>query len=175
MIHLIALDEPELERLLRDPDGGLREMISNGPEVKAFLLPVLAQTRDFYQRVGCTTPWHGYLAVESEGSLLVGICAFKGKPNEGGEVEIAYGTVPGFESRGYATRAAKALVEIAFRSSAVRRVIAHTLPEPNASTRVLRKAGLDFVGEVIDPEDGRVWRWAVARDRMQPESKFGSA
>ena len=78
-------------------------------------------------------------------------------------MEIAYGTVSGLEGRGYATGMARALVEIAFRLPAVKRVIAHTLPEPNDSTRVLRKTGLIWVGEVMDPEDGKVWRWAISR------------
>ncbi len=36
---------------------------------------------------------------------------------------------------------------------------AHTLPAPNASTRVLAKCGFERTGEVEDPEDGLVWRW----------------
>ncbi len=39
---------------------------------------------------------------------------------------------------------------------------AHTLPENNASAHVLKKCGFDFVGEVVDPEDGRIWRWERA-------------
>lgn len=163
MIHLMPLDEPRLEGLIHDPDGGLRARCSNGPGIKAFLLPSLQQSLNFHRRVGSRPPWHSYLGVESEGNRLVGICSFKGNPTEAGEVEISYGTVPGLEGRGYATRMAEALVEIAFRSSAVRRVIAHTLPELNASTRVLQKAGLTFAGEVVDPEDGKVWRWEIAR------------
>jgi RimJ/RimL family protein N-acetyltransferase len=93
----------------------------------------------------------------------VGISAFKGNPNEAGEVEISYGTVPGFEGRGYATGIARRLVEIAFGSPAIRRVVAHTLPEKNASGRVLQKVGLVNVGEVMDPEDGKVWRWEIGR------------
>ena len=33
------------------------------------------------------------------------------------------------------------------------------LPEATASTRVLRKCGFVHIGEVVDPEDGPVWRW----------------
>ena len=43
--------------------------------------------------------------------------------------------------------------------SAVRLVRAHTLPERNASTRVLEKNGFRLVGPVVDPEDGPVFRW----------------
>ena len=74
-------------------------------------------------------------------------------------VEIAYGIVPGFQGRGYATQAALALVGFAFRTGRVRLVRAHTLPVPNASTRVLAKCGFKRTGEVVDPEDGLVWRW----------------
>lgn len=56
---------------------------------------------------------------------------------------------------------ARTLVQLASGSSTVRRVIAHTLPETNASTRVLEKLGMTFVGEVMDPEDGQVWRWQL--------------
>lgn len=53
---------------------------------------------------------------------------------------------------------AQTLIRLAVGSPEVRQIIAHTLPETNASTRVLKKVGMHFVGEVLDPEDGRVWR-----------------
>lgn len=163
MIRLLPLDEPRLEELLGDPEIALAGICSNAPEIKAFLLPALRQTLDFYRRMGSRAPWLGYVAIESEANRLVGVCGFKGNPNESGEVEIAYGTVPTFEGHGYATQMAEALQQIAFQSLAIRRVIAHTLPESNASVRVLKKAGLTLSGEVIDPEDGRVWRWELKR------------
>ncbi len=38
---------------------------------------------------------------------------------------------------------------------------AHTLPDGIASQRVLLKAGFEKIGEVVDPEDGVVWRFEV--------------
>ena len=163
MIHLLPLDEPRLEQLLRDPDGVLRTLVSNGPEVKTFLQPVLQQSLDFHRRVGSRAPWHSYFGVESDGNRLVGVCSFKGNPNAAGEVEIAYGTVPELVGRGHATGMAMALVKIALQSPAIQRVIAHTFAETNASTRVLQKTGMNKVGEVIDPEDGKVWQWEIRR------------
>ena len=64
---------------------------------------------------------------------------------------------------------ARALVAIAFRAPEVRQVIAHTRPDSCVSTRVLRNAGLHLDGEVIDPENGRVWRWEIARRELPPE------
>jgi len=67
--------------------------------------------------------------------------------------------VPDYQGRGYATEAAAALVIFALERVDVRRIRAHTAPEPNASTRVLSKCGFHHLGEVTDPEDGPVWRW----------------
>jgi RimJ/RimL family protein N-acetyltransferase len=87
-----------------------------------------------------------------------------GAAGRGGAVEIAYGIVPGYQGRGYATEAAAALVTFAFGSGCVRLVRAHTLPTPNASTRVLMKCGFERAGEVMDPDDGVVWRWERAEE-----------
>lgn len=171
MISLLPLDEAKLEELLRDLEGGLRQMCSNGPEVGDFLLPVLQQSLDFHRRVAGPPPWHGYLGVKSDAKRLVGVCGFKGNPSASGDVEIAYGTVPRFEGRGHAAGMAAALVALAFGSPEVRRVIAHTLPESNASGRVLQKVGMANLGEVMDPEDGKVWRWEIRRPEPPPSRR----
>lgn len=101
----------------------------------------------------------GFALLERASGQVVGVASFKGPPGADGVVEIAYGVVPQHQGKGYATEAAQALVTYAFSSGRVRVVRAHTLPEPNASTRVLAKCGFKNVGEVIDPEDGLVWRW----------------
>ncbi len=105
---------------------------------------------------GFVRPWVGYLAEEA--GQVVGTCAFKA-PLQGGRVEIAYFTFPEFEGRGYATTMAAALVALARDSGEVAAVRAHTLPERNASARVLTKLGFTLLGEVEEPEDGTVWRW----------------
>jgi RimJ/RimL family protein N-acetyltransferase len=105
-------------------------------------------------------PWiHGFVLVHRTTDGVIGKCGFKGPPGADGAAEIAYGVAPEHQGKGYATEAAAALVSYAFRHGQVRVVRAHTLPEPNASTRVLTKCGFRRVGEVIDPEDGLVWRW----------------
>ena len=80
-------------------------------------------------------------------------------PRPAGTAEIAYAIVPLYQGNGFATEAAQALVRYAFASDRIRVVLAHTMPEQNASTRVLIKCGFTHVGEVIDPEDGPIWRW----------------
>ncbi len=37
-----------------------------------------------------------------DGDTVVGVCAYKFQPDSAGAVEIAYGTFPAYEGRGYA-------------------------------------------------------------------------
>ena len=136
---------------LRAADG-LRAFFVSGDVSPAWLDQLRASTE--------YDPWrHGFAVVEGDGDTVVGVASFKGPPDGDGVVEIAYGIVPAYEGRGYATEAAAALVDFARCDARVRVVRAHTLPERNASTRVLTKCGFELLGEVIDPEDGLVWRW----------------
>jgi RimJ/RimL family protein N-acetyltransferase len=105
-------------------------------------------------------PWiHGFALVHLSSGTVVGQCGFKGPPAADGVVEIAYGVLPEHQGKCYATEAAAALVSYALSCKQVRTVRAHTLRQSNASTRVLMKCGFHRVGEVIDPDDGLVWRW----------------
>jgi RimJ/RimL family protein N-acetyltransferase len=117
---------------------------------------------DWLARLHAATPvdpWTlGFSLVHRGTGIAIGTCGFKGPPADG-VVEIAYGVQPDHQGKGYATEAAEALVTYALGDTRVRVVRAHTLREPNASTRVLTKCGFRYIGEVIDPEDGLVWRW----------------
>jgi [ribosomal protein S5]-alanine N-acetyltransferase len=109
-------------------------------------------------------PWrHGFSIVHCGTGHTIGQCGFKGPPDDG-VVEIAYAVDPEHQGNGYATEAAAALATFAFAEN-VQIVRAHTLPQPSASTRVLTKCGFHHLGEVIDPEDGLVWRWEKHRNQ----------
>ena len=108
------------------------------------------------------SPWiHGFRMVRKDTGDVIGSCSFKGPPRDG-VVEIAYGVSPEVEGKGYATEAARALTDFARASGEVRTIRAHTLPTGAASQRVLAKCGYRHVGEVIDPDDGLVWRYEWA-------------
>ena len=123
---------------------------------------------DWLARLHASTeadPWtHGFPLVLRDNDALVGKCGFKGPPAADGTVEIAYCVDPDYQGKGYATEAAEALVAFAFGSGRVRMVRAHTLPQSNASTRVLAQCGVRHISEVIEPEDGLVWRWEKHRE-----------
>jgi RimJ/RimL family protein N-acetyltransferase len=97
--------------------------------------------------------------VDRAHQIIIGTCSFTAAPDSEGVVEIAYFTFPPFEGRGYASAMAAGLVELAEGVATIRRVRAHTLPERNASTRILEKLGFERIGESVDPEAGQVWRW----------------
>jgi RimJ/RimL family protein N-acetyltransferase len=102
---------------------------------------------------------HGFHVVDDAG-VTVGLGGFKGPPVDG-IVEIAYAIQPEQQGKGHASAAARALAAFAFAHREVRLVRAHTLPGGIASQRVLLKSGFEKIGEVVDPEDGVVWRFQL--------------
>ena len=106
---------------------------------------------------------HGFSLMHQRDNINVGQAGFTKPPAADGVVEIAYGVAPAYQGKGLATEAAQALVAFAFSSGRVRVVRAHTLPEANASTRVLTKCGFQHIGEVVDPEGRRLQGGDLAR------------
>lgn len=118
----------------------------------------LRTTAVMYDALGFWEPWICYLAIA--GGDVVGTCGFKGPPSEG-RVEIAYFTFPGFEGRGYATAMAGELVASAQGHESQLAVAAQTLPQGNASHRILEKLGFQHTETIQHPEDGTVWEWRL--------------
>jgi [ribosomal protein S5]-alanine N-acetyltransferase len=120
----------------------------------------LQGTRDALVANPQSSAWGARFFVAGNPPELVGWGGFKGPPKDG-VVELGYEIAERRRGRGLATAATRAMLAEAFSTQEVTRVIAHTLPERNASTRVLEKAGFRFDGD--DQEDGEyVWRWVRA-------------
>jgi len=154
-----------------DRDGKPRGYSGALPEVTA---EVFRATAKLYDSVGFVEPWVGYLALA--GDTPVGTCGFKSPPVDG-RVEIAYFTFPEFEGRGFATAMAAELLAIAQRHRPSVVVAAQTLPERNASHRVLEKLRFCHVATIDHPEDGTVWEWQLTPDTgtQQPVESHGVA
>lgn len=148
-----------LRLVLQTPEEILEWVDGTSPSVRAQISPEwLARVRG----LSSADPWTCSFSIVHRGNdTVIGQCGYKGPPDANGIVEIAYGVDADYQGRGYATEAAQALVAFAFAFDLVRGVRAHTLIEANASARVLAKCGFTRVGEVIDPEDGPVWRWEI--------------
>ena len=160
-IQLVRLDR-EIEESLTDDPAYIGAMVhENWAQVAKLTHERIGRTLTADPVSVDKLEWSGYFVVDTNTREVVGSCAFKGQPTEDGTVEIAYFTYPDFEGQGYATSMARKLIELATSCATVKRVIAHTLPGANASTRVLQKVSMTLVGEVIDPDDGRVWQWQL--------------
>lgn len=143
-------------------DATLRAAAAANDLAAALALP-LADGWDVFPgslAAGAEPPWGSYLFVQ-EGAV-VGYGGFKGAP-AGGEVELGYAIAPGWRGRGLATEAAAALLARAFAEPEVNAVVAHTLAEPGPSTRVLERLGFTRAAELVDPDDGPIWRYRRAR------------
>ena len=124
--HLLAMidgaERFEADAGVRLADG-LREMFVSGEVSPAWIAHLRSAPG--------ADPWTlGFAVVHREDDHVIGSAGFKGAPDADGMVEIAYGIVPSYESRGYATEAAKALVAF--------------LTTPAAGS-VMKKHGLEVV------------------------------
>lgn len=170
-VDLLSLDRDEWQALGDDPERFVSARgLAIGPHAE-LLRSVGAGTVEFLDRIGVEPRWGSFLATDSASREVVGACSYKGAPDDEGIVEIAYYTFPPNEGAGYATAMAAALVSKAAAPPAARVVRAHTLPERNASGRILEKLGFVHLGQVVDPEDGPVWRWERAPDGRSPERR----
>lgn len=100
--------------------------------------------------------WGLHLFIDADGAL-VGAGGWKDRPADG-VAELGYAVAPARQGRGIATSAVRQLLEQA-RASGLRLVVAHTLAERSASTSVLVRCGFTKTADVIDPDEGAVWRW----------------
>jgi RimJ/RimL family protein N-acetyltransferase len=163
---------PEIELRPYAPEHLLALLDSEAAFHRSFGLRAAAGLRDFFcggevspqwleqLRVAKgVNPWtFGFAVVGPEGGEVIGNASFKGPPVDGA-AEVAYAIVPAWQGKGFATAALGKLIVFAAADGRVRRLCAHTLPENNPSTRVLAKNGFTKTGEVVDPDDGPVWRW----------------
>jgi RimJ/RimL family protein N-acetyltransferase len=104
-------------------------------------------------------PWGSHLFFDGNDGALVGFGGYKGPPIDG-EVEVGYAIAPERQGRGLATAVVAIMVERA-RAAGVTLVSAHTLAEENASVAVLRKSGFTRTTEILDPDEGAIWRWEL--------------
>lgn len=161
MIRLVTADVALLDAALAGDDALARAL--GHPVVPGWVsfTGALQQTRDAVAADPEAAAWGTRLFVAVDPPELVGWGGFKGPPAHG-VVELGYEIAEGRRGRGLATAAAAAMLEQAWADDAVDAVIAHTLPEHNASTRVLEKTG--FRHDAVVEEDGQaVWRWRLAR------------
>lgn len=127
------------------------------PETHEVADEACRDTRAHYAQAGFHPPWCGYLAVRDD--QVVGVCGFRGPPDNQERVEIACRVFPGHEGHGLGSTMVEALVGIARDHNPVMTVVASTEPVDSGSTRILERLGFRHVGETHDPYIGPAWTW----------------
>ncbi len=106
--------------------------------------------------------WYGWAILANEGERapprLVGIAALIGRPDEEGEVELAFGLLPEFRGRGFAQETVRTLAAWAFANEA-RRVIVHLDAEDALAAHTLAQSGF---ADTREPPYPGVARWALS-------------
>jgi RimJ/RimL family protein N-acetyltransferase len=119
-----VISTARLDLILLTPDEVVAQIAALPPVERAEVSP------DWLARVKATPPgdpWSlSFAAIERASGTTVGGCAFKGPPDEDGNVEFAYGVDPVHRGRGYPTEAAGALAAFAVASGKIRLVRALT-------------------------------------------------
>jgi RimJ/RimL family protein N-acetyltransferase len=88
-------------------------------------------------------PFGPYQIVRLVDGKIIGAAGFHGPPQDG-IVEIGYGIVPSARGRGFATAAARGIIDIA-RANGAKRAIARTETTNPASMKVLTNVGMAVV------------------------------
>lgn len=114
------------------------------------VLPLQAAAAPSEERFGV------WVMIERETGTVIGDIGFLGPPGADSTIEIGYSVIPDRRRRGYATEAARSLVDWALRQPGVRAVVASCDKENVASIRTLERLGFSRTGE----NDGQL-RWRV--------------
>lgn len=94
-----------------------------------------------------------------EGGPLIGNCRLKRDRIDPDQADIAYFLCRRFWERGYATEAARALIDYGFQALGLRRIFGLCVPENVASRRVMEKAGMRAEGPLTFYADqGNFWQ-----------------
>jgi RimJ/RimL family protein N-acetyltransferase len=139
----------------REDDLAPYAAMTADPEVMRFMGGPVGEDDTWRQIALFTGHWelrgHGFWVVEREGTMIgrVGLWRPHGWPG----LEVGWLLAREAWGHGYATEAARASVEHAWRSYDVERLISLIAPENHASARVAQRLGMETAGD-----------WAIRRE-----------
>jgi RimJ/RimL family protein N-acetyltransferase len=148
-------DEAALHRLETDP--AVRRYMGGGQ-------PTQEETRAFLHRIQhalALDPRPSYtlaMVVRGEGRLM-GVVRLTVTNRELGQAELGYRLSPAYWGRGYASEAARALVDFGFSTIGLHRVCALCHPDNSSSQRVMQKVGMHYEGHLREDWRNRDGSW----------------
>ncbi|MHA6288054.1 GNAT family N-acetyltransferase [Maricaulis sp. CAU 1757] len=168
-LRLVALTEETARLQLQDRAGFFAALgVEPEPAWPPDLIsePEMRWTHDQLHKHPEDAGWYGWVYISTVMNRLLGSGGFKGAPNADGEVEIGYSMLTSYREQGLATEGVNALLDWAYGDGRVRRVIAHTRDDRDASHRVLEKAGFRQTRRFTDTDEGfDVIAWSHQRSQ----------
>ena len=116
------------------------------------------ETRDLLARKIASSSWTsegdwlGAAVVERESGITVGDVALCWTSERDRTAEIGFTFDPHHQGKGFATEAARAMVDWAFGTAGLHRVIGRTEARNTASSRVLEKLGMRLEAHLVENE-----------------------
>jgi [ribosomal protein S5]-alanine N-acetyltransferase len=94
------------------------------------------------------------------GGQMIGHAGYHGPPgvnstHNAEAVEFGYRIFPPYRGRGYATQAARMLMDLAAERAGIRHFVLSVGPDNEPSLAIVRRLGFKQTGERMDEEDGR--------------------
>ena len=129
-----------LEKLLHLKDNGRTIAPDVKQMVAAFTLPKIKKAGpDNYLFF---TFW---IVVEKQTRTIVAELGFKGEPNEKGEVEIGYGTMPAQRGKGFMTEAVGGMISWAQSTAGIKYILAETDEKNIPSIKIVQKNNFQYL------------------------------
>ncbi|ULH13878.1 GNAT family N-acetyltransferase (plasmid) [Deinococcus sp. KNUC1210] len=142
--HLRDGDAPRLAAYRNDPaTAQYQSWYSPYTEAQA-----LALIRSMHGRQPGQPGWFQFAAADRASDLLIGDLALRAFEVQHGELGFTF--APGVQGQGYATEAASAVLDYAFGSLRLHRVVAGTDPRNHPSARLLRRLGFRHEGRFLE-------------------------
>jgi hypothetical protein len=143
--HFHILDRDPMYRIFGDPEV---MRFGDGVQTMEWIENWLRACLERYYQTWGFGP---YAVVETLSQEVIGYCGLFFFPDINGkpEVEIGYRLVHSAWGRGYATEAASAVRDFAFRALGIKRLIAIIDPANSASIHVAEKIGMRYEQDVM--------------------------
>ena len=159
-MNVLETDRLILRKLSTDDAGFILELL-NEPSFLRFIgdkgVRTLDDAREYIlQGPIASYERHGfglYLTALKEGGVPIGMCGLL-KRESLADVDIGFAFLPAFWSRGYALESASAVKAYGLNTLGLKRIVAITNPDNEASIKLLEKIGLKYERMIRMSEDG---------------------
>lgn len=126
------------------PEWPSEELSQNLP----FIADILDSKNPLHKKWAKPKQW-GSLIIHKSENTLIGTASIKVIPNEtgspSGSKELGYSILPSYQRQGYASEAAKALIDWGFSQPDIQSITAGCDPNNIASKIVLEKVGMELI------------------------------